>query len=720
MVVISRIGRGKPDVRYAHAKITAVTRDRKMRRQEKRTRPGVAAQRHLWWPPVVIAFAAILAYSNSLSGPLIFDDRGTIVDNPTIEDLASIEVFSAPHETPAAGRPVANFSFALNYAQGGRSVTGYHLANIAIHVVAALLLFGIVRRAQPSATAALAIGLIWALHPLNTEAIDYITQRTELLMGMFYLLTLYSAVCAPGAAARGGWWNMVAVVACALGMASKESIVTAPIAVLLFDYAFLSGSIPESFRRRRRLYSGLAATWLVLIALLWTTPRNLSAGFSAHDADTWTYLLNQCVLIVRYLWLALWPRDLVLYYGWPLPLTLGEVLPQALLIVALLGSTGYALWRYPRVGFLGAWFFLTLAPTSSVIPIATEVGAERRMYLALIAVVAISVVAFRRLVAAPTVRAAALVTVALLCGAGTIMRNVEYRSSLRLAETTFERWPTPAAHSMLGTELAAAGLLPEAERHLREAAPFHPPARYYLGTVLKQQGQAGEAIAQFESFIASQPPELDQVHTARALLADVLLKEGRLGEAAIQYKAMLASHPEDPSAMVLLAQVYLREQRFEDAIPLLRSAAVAEPANASTLGSLGIALGSTGRLDEAIEVFRRAVDIDPQNAGARQNLDRAVALRKIQTRLELESSPDPEAQHARRNDRARRRRRRQTDVVVGVEQYLVRVEDVEQVQHQLQLVAIVVPDRHALLQAKIQHLRVAEPRRVVETRCPSN
>jgi len=579
------------------------------------------------WRPLLIALASVVVYCNSFSGPFVFDDRGTIVDNTTIESLSSGEVFSAPHETPTAGRPVVNISFALNYAVGGREVAGYHAVNVTIHLLCGLLVFGIARRAQPSGNAALAIALIWTVHPLNSEAVDYLTQRTESVMALFYLLTLYCAIRASGESGTQRRWEVASVLACALGMASKESMVTAPLAVLLYDRAFLFASFSEAIRRRSRLYAGLVLTWPVLGWLVWSAPRDLSAGLSAHDADAWTYLLNQAVMITRYLRLAAWPPDLVLYYGWPLPLALRDVLPQAFLVATLIGVAAFALWRHPRAGFLCAWFFLVLAPTSSVMPIATEVGAERRMYLALIPIVALAVLGFRRVVRVPWVRAATLVVTASLLGAGTLARNREYRSSLRLAETTLERWPTPAAHSMLGTELAAAGRLGEAERHLREAAPIHPPARYYLGSVLADQGHHTEAIGQLQSFIESQPPALDQVHLARALLGRSLLREGRVEEAAAQYRTVLANDPDDLQAMVQLAQIHLRRQQFEEAIPLFRKVLSARPADPSTLGGLGIALASTGRLDEAIEVFRRALELDPQNEPAQRNLERALSLK---------------------------------------------------------------------------------------------
>ncbi|HSC26748.1 MAG TPA: tetratricopeptide repeat protein, partial [Vicinamibacterales bacterium] len=335
-----------------------------------------------------------------------------------------------------------------------------------------------------------------------------------------------------------------------------------------------------------------------------------------------------------------WPRSLTLYYGWPQPLTLGDVWPHALLIVSLLVVTIVALVREPRLGFLGAWFFITLAPTSSIIPIATEVGAERRMYLPLIALIVLGVVGAVRLWRIATVRRvpphastaarpavtamAALAVVATLLAARTIGRNSEYASSLRLAETTFERWPSPAAHSMLGMELAAASRFDEAESHLRAAAPDFPPARYYLATVLARQGQPEEAIARFQEFISSQPPLLDQVHLARAQLADLFMKDQRWVEAAEQYRLMLAARPYDLEARALLANALVRQHSYAEAIALYRTYLAERPRDVLALGGLGVALASAGRTDEAISAFHRAVDADPSNSRARQNLARAL------------------------------------------------------------------------------------------------
>ena len=354
----------------------------------------------------------------------------------------------------------------------------------------------------------------------------------------------------------------------------------------------------------------------------------MSAGFSAPDAAPWTYLLNQCVMIARYLRLAVWPHDLVLYYGWPLPLTVTAVLPQALLVLAVIAITVWAMWKHPRVGVLGVFFFLALAPTSSIVPIATEVGAERRMYLALIPAATLAVLAVRRVVQASPVRTAVLATAVVLLTIGTTLRNHDYQSSLRLAETSCERWPTPATHSMLGTELAAAGRMAAAEQHLRAAAPTYPPARFYLGTVLDAEGRHDEAIAEFTAFVATQPPQLDQVYQARSFLAADLLNDGRTAAAIDQYRAIVETHPQDAVMMLRLGGLLLRSGRQKEAAAVFRKAVDVSPSDTAALNGLGIALATSGDVEGAIPVFRRALELEPSNEQTKANLDRALAMHR--------------------------------------------------------------------------------------------
>ena len=292
----------------------------------------------------VLAIAGALAYAGSFAGPFLFDDQNAVVKNATIRTLTPISVpLSPPRDTPVAGRPVVNLTFAGNYAIGGLDVTGYHAVNLAFHLLTALVLFGVVRRTLRQASmpddlsraaggVALASALVWELHPLNSEVVNYVAQRTESAMALCYLVTLYAAIRAAHDGQRWGW-RLVAIAACAAGMAAKESMVTAPVMVLLYDRVFLYPSFRAALRERGALYLGLAATWGVLVALLLGVPRT-SVGFAA-GVTPWTYFLNQLSIIARYLWLTVWPRALVLDYGLPRPLTVSDVLlPGALVLAA--------------------------------------------------------------------------------------------------------------------------------------------------------------------------------------------------------------------------------------------------------------------------------------------------------------------------------------------------------------------------------------------------
>jgi len=138
-------------------------------------------------------------------------------------------------------------------------VVGYHVVNIALHVGCALLLFALVRRLTHDEWAALAATLLWGVHPLASEVVNYLTQRTESTMALCLLVTLWAAVRAHDSP-RDRRWMWLSIAACALGMASKETMVVAPVLVVLMDRAFFFESFRESWRTRRALYLGLAAS----------------------------------------------------------------------------------------------------------------------------------------------------------------------------------------------------------------------------------------------------------------------------------------------------------------------------------------------------------------------------------------------------------------------------------------------------------------------------
>ena len=169
-------------------------------------------------------------------------------------------------------------------------------------------------------------------------------------MAALYLSTLYAANRAL-TEPRKRTWQSLAVVSCALGMLCKESMATAPVMVALYDRVFAFDSWRDAVRNRLRLYAGLAATWLILAAIVLIGARSGVAGFSS-GVSPWTYLLNQTVVITHYLRLSFWPSGLVVFYGWPAPLTFGDVVPYGILILALIAVTIAALARCLRSAFL--------------------------------------------------------------------------------------------------------------------------------------------------------------------------------------------------------------------------------------------------------------------------------------------------------------------------------------------------------------------------------
>ena len=365
-------------------------------------------------------------------------------------------------------------------------------------------------------------------------------------------------------------------------------MVTAPVMVVLYDRVFLFDSFRAASRGRRGFYAGLFASWLVLAVLMASTPRT-SVGFGSNP---WVYLLNQAQLVARYLWLSIWPRGLVVDYGLPRPLTLGDAIVPGAFVVALVAATAAALRYAPMIGFLGAWFFLTLAPTSSFVPIATEVGAERRMYLPLAGLVVLGVLAIHRLGSWRFATATASIVVVL--ASGTIFRNREYESRLTLARTVVERRPHGRAHFFLGNELVVAGQRNEAMAQLRLSARDYPGAHFALGTELLGEGRTDEGIAEIEAFLRALPTHVNVV-PARDMLGRAYMAQRRFAEAAEQFQ-------------------YLQERA-----PSYRGARNDIPLN------LAYALAGSGRLLEAVAVLERATESNPNDAAARELLSKMRA-----------------------------------------------------------------------------------------------
>lgn len=613
---------------------------------------------------LLLVTATVLAYAGSFRGPFVFDDLLAIVGNPTLAHLGTAWMPPASG-LPVSGRPLVNVSFAVNHALGGLSVPGYHAVNLLLHVVAGLLLFGVLRRtfaspplagkmggrAEPLAAG---ISLLWLLHPLQTEPVAYLSQRAELMAGATYLLTLY-AFCRSVEVGASRGWKIVAVVACLLGMACKEIMVTAPLTVLLYDRVFVADSWRTIRTRRFGFYLALALTWLPLAWLVaHTGDRGGTAGFGV--AVGWReYALTQFSAILHYLRLSVVPYPLVFDYGRALATGVAQIAVPAVVVLALVAASVFAWRRRPALSFAGLAFFILLAPTSSVVPIATQTIAEHRMYLPLavvLSVVGVSLAALRPRLAAPL-----LGVLALGAGVMTFARTQDYCSALVLWEDTAkQRAQNPRAHYNYGNELLDAGRVEEARAQFAETIRLMPglaeahnnlgnalvrlnrpdeaavsyeralalypaflEAHNNLGYVRLQQNQPVEAEKQFRLVVA-QAPQRAQAH---ASLADTLAQLGRGAEANDEYERALQLSPADANLHCNFGNLLASEGRFADAIAHYERAVELDPALLPAQCNLGNALLQTRRVAEAIPHLEAALRIDPNLPAIRQNLERA-------------------------------------------------------------------------------------------------
>jgi Flp pilus assembly protein TadD len=497
----------------------------------------------------------LICYGGTSAAPLLLDDEFTLNRNPSVHRLSDVgRVLSPPAHVPTGGRPFANASFALSYAVSGSEPWGHRLGNILLHGAVSLVLFGVVRRtlSLPSMPVRVrgrareigaSICLIWAVHPLLTQCVTYISQRTEVQMAGCYLLTLYGFIRAEAEPAYARGWRLLSIMACWAGSLSKEPIATAPLMVMLFHWIFFGVGLRELRGRYLRYYGCLAASWLILaLSLRGIEQRGISYGAGVKALD---YATVQVQAVMEYLRLCFWPNPLIFDRSPLVVLDPHFSLPHGLVLALLLAAVGWGLWRRSRWAFLGAWFFGILAPTSSVIPVVNAAVAENRVYLPSVVVVAGLVVALCLLLP-PLWARIACVALGVSAAWGTHSRNLDYSDAITLWSDTVEKAPAnPRAHAHLAHAYQRAGLDDAALRHFREAARLDcalaAPAMG-IGIILANRpGQAQEAILHLTEAVLLDPFGAE----AHANLGAVLGREGKdpaMAERHLRESLRLAPH----------------------------------------------------------------------------------------------------------------------------------------------------------------------------------
>jgi len=592
-----------------------------------------------WLVPLLLAGAIAATYSNGLRVPFVFDDWHTIESNPAIRSLGRIPGYFVDPDTTTILhenkdlRPLLLVTMAVNYQLSGLDPWSYHLVNLVLHWLVTLLIFGIVRdhlwlgdEAMPVAVGA---ALIVAVHPLNTEPVNYVSARSALLTAVFYLAAF-------DAAARHRPVRCVLLAACA--MLTKSIAVSLPLVVLahrLVDRR-ATGVAPAEPLPWRLLVAltlvsvaGVAYRWLLLPPWVVATARQ-------PDVTSRIYFQTQWSALLYYLRLFVWPDALVvdrLDFRWTRSLFDARAWGSLLALAAL----GVGAWRLARVrlafGFCALWVVITLAPESSFFPLAEAVN-EHRPYLAMLGLATIAALALwliatavaRRLVAPPQwVFAVGVTFVATLLAVTAHARTDVWRDDLRLWLDATEKAPqNPRAWLNAGHAALARGDLPRARSLLLEAHRLSPCYAYIqlnLSAVEAREGHAPASLAWADDAVRCNPG----LALARAERAAALERLGRADEALAEYRATTAIDAVNAGAW--LAQGRLLEARgdWPDAARAFDRALAADPTSADAAMRAALVYHyRLGDLATAVDRYRTVLAIDPHHYGAHYQV--AVAL----------------------------------------------------------------------------------------------
>jgi protein O-mannosyl-transferase len=339
----------------------------------------------------IIAVMILIAYSNTFKADFHFDDNPSIVENIGIKRF-TWESFVGCF---AGTRPIINLSIFLNYQLSGLNVVGWHIVNISFHILNSFFVYLLIlqtlklsalvdRYGYRATRMALFGALLFALHPIQTESVTYIISRTELIATFFYLATFLLFI--KGTTRKQFAYYIGAFLTATLAMGSKEWSVTLPVMLFLYDFLFLSDSSFKTALTRLNAHFLIAVSWGVLIYTMSTTKMS-GAGFGVvgtNNITSWNYLLTSCNVIWTYIRILLLPINQNLDYSYPRAYTLFE-LPTLLSVLGHLCVMVVAFWLYRKkkwtlIPFGVAWFYITLSPTQSFVPILDMIF-EHRVYL---------------------------------------------------------------------------------------------------------------------------------------------------------------------------------------------------------------------------------------------------------------------------------------------------------------------------------------------------
>lgn len=565
------------------------------------------------WSYALVFSLAIGVYLNTLDNEFVFDDSRLVVNNKDIRGLNLVEIFShdvgglpkGHPEHTGSYRPITILSYAFNYSLGGLRAGGFHLVDIVLHGCCSILCFLVCRRLFESWQWAFGVAVLFALHPVHTEAVANITGRSEALAGCFFFIGLLAHI----KYRSEGRKPLLAVVSmCYLSaVLSKESAITFFGAVLLYDFVFVSGdsTSPRSSRPKVVLYAPYVCMGAIAIAYLFI--RYLAVGelvrvpytevenpmVFAPLRERW---LTRFYLLTEYSRLLAWPISLSADYSFNQIPLLSIKDPRNVVTALVLGTyTALLYWSFDRekILFFGlAFIAVTFSVTANIfIPIGTLIG-ERLLYLPSFGFCVALGWAGQK---AQTIWTGpfskktllvAVVAVSALFAVRTFSRNEDWRTNQSLFESA------------------------------EKASPNSVKVNYNLGHLYAGKGRLKEAEQMYRRALEIKPA----FNLAWVGLSGVYAFQGRMGDLENLYSEAISHHVYDVDIPLNYADALMQVNRWRQAGELYESALSFEPQNIKALINLGVCNERLGNIEEAAKHYRKALDIDPSAAKPAYNL----------------------------------------------------------------------------------------------------
>ncbi|MFQ5442425.1 MAG: tetratricopeptide repeat protein [Thermodesulfobacteriota bacterium] len=632
---------------------------------------------------LLIAGLAVIVYSNTLTVPFVFDDLFVIINNPYIHDLGNLW-------PPVGARYVGHVTFALNYSAGGLGTAGYHLVNIAIHIVNGALVYTLVRYIfttplmreflegrdkEPVLYIALLSALIFTVHPVNTQGVNYITQRFTSLATLFYLLTiiLYLKWRNSTGKDRRAAFYALSLLAAVAAQRTKEISFTLPFMIVFFEFVFFPAAGGFDFKKRVfRLAPFLLCLLIIPLSLFGPALAGMvfgaggGAGASGGGAagglaaavpldlkeiPHYNYLITQLRVVITYLRLIILPVAQNLDYDYPVfqSLWTPNLLLSLLAHIVIVSSAIYLFLRsrarknpYLLIISTGLFWFYTALAVESIAPLVDVIN-EHRLYLPGIGIfISISTAVLygfsrvREKISLKTSYAAAALIIAcftvLPLAAIAYGRNMVWRDIIVLYEDIVKKSPGKArAHNNLGAEYAKRGAFEKAIKEFRVTlaldATLHGTIKN-LAKALMQKGLVDEAAGEYVRYLETTPGDIE----ARENLAEIYYKKGAFESAAEEYKMILVRRPGHIKARNNLANIFFLQGRLDKAVKEYRTVLSIKPDHVETLFNMAIALEKKGDRRGAAAYYRRFIEVAPPEyssakEGARNKL-RVLQLQK--------------------------------------------------------------------------------------------